>query len=191
MQLNGPQLISITWLAPRVETNKQTFVVVYTGFTISISYFQVFFIFFVLSFLYIFRFFSSFSIFRVYFSSILRSFLFFLNSHFFLPIFLYIFSFLYLSYFLYSQVFCILFTFMLFIYFIFWISPTSSYRKCFIYQSVLWSWQICFLIPVILKDWWFLWWDIHQNGWIFYDLIYWKQQFILCIQIIIESQYKV
>ena len=51
--------ISITRLAPRVEINKQIFVVVYsifTGFTKSISYFQVFYTFFILSFLYIFRF---------------------------------------------------------------------------------------------------------------------------------------
>ena len=55
-----PRYLSITWLAPGVEKNKWIFVVadrpIFTGFTIPISYFQVFFIFFIRSFFYIFRF---------------------------------------------------------------------------------------------------------------------------------------
>ena len=56
-----PRYLSITWLAPGVEKkNKLIFVVadrsIFTGFTIPISYFQVFFIFFIRSFFYIFRF---------------------------------------------------------------------------------------------------------------------------------------
>ena len=55
-----PRYLSITWLAPGVEKNKWIFVVadrsIFTGFTIPISHFQVFFIFFIRSFFYIFRF---------------------------------------------------------------------------------------------------------------------------------------
>ena len=59
-QLNEPCYISITWLPPRVEISKKIFVIAYhytfTSFTIPSSYFQVFYIFIVLSFLYTFWF---------------------------------------------------------------------------------------------------------------------------------------
>ena len=81
--------------------NKLIFVAVYhsifIGFTISISYFQVFYIFFILFSLY-FQVLSSFCIFRVYFSSVLYRFYFFLIVN-FLSISLNIFRFLYFSHF--------------------------------------------------------------------------------------------
>ena len=71
--------------------NKLIFVVAYhsvfTGFTITISYFQVFYILFILSFPLYFQVFPSFCIFRIYFSSVLPSL--FFKSQFFTYILVY------------------------------------------------------------------------------------------------------
>ena len=118
-----PRYVSITWLAPGIEINKHIFVVVYrsifTGVTISISYFSVFYIFF--QFFQYFQAFSNFCIFRVYFSSILWSVLFFLGSQFFTNIFVYF------------QVFYVFHIFR--VYYIFYILKFSmlSLRLCFSY----------------------------------------------------------
>ena len=142
---------------------------------------------------------SSFCIFRVYFSSIFWVLLFLLNSQ-FLPISLYIFRF---SISFISSGFTIFSIFSSFLHFLYFcafhvlyfefplpLSICFLFRKCFVYLFVLRSQQM-FLIPVMLEVLWFLWWGIHQNGWTFYNLISLKLQYILHIQMIIKSQYKV
>ena len=146
--MNGPSLISITRLPPRAEINKQIFVIVYrsifTGFTITISCFQVFYIFFILSFLFIFWLclafvFSGFT-FLLYFL------LFYIFS--FLPISLYIFglsiSFIFWGFTLFS----IFSSFLYFLYFyafhMYYISNFSylllqRLQLCISYQ---WCWRI-------------------------------------------------
>ena len=135
-----------------------------------------------------FQFFSSFCIFRVYFSSILWIFSFFLNSRFFTVILGYfqffyifhIFRFYYIFYILEFSRGSLLLCFSYVLYFEFPLPAPIGFlsRKCFMWQFLLPSWRM-FLIPVMVKDWWFLWLGIHQNEWLFYDLIPLKLQYIL------------
>ena len=184
--MNGPSLISITRLAPRVEINKQIFVIVYrsifTGFTITISCFQVFYIFFILSFLFIFwlclAFVFSGLTFLLYFL------LFYIFS--FLPISLYIFglsiSFIFWGFTLifYILKFSIFSLLLRFSYVLYFELPVPAITEP----------TTVFLIPVMLKDWW-LWWGNQKMGEYFYDLISLKLKYILYIQMIIKSQWKV
>ena len=145
--------------------NKQIFVVVYcsifTGFMISISDFQVFYIFFILTFFYIFWFCPAFAFSGFTLLLYCEVFYFFLILS-FLHISLYVFRFSISSIlpgfniFLYSQVFYIFFNFMLFVCFIFQISPTSSYRlsvyKMFDLSLCIMELTNVFLTTVMLKD---------------------------------------
>ena len=117
---------------------------------------------------------SSFCIFRVYISSILSGLLFCLNSQYFTYIFecfpvfhvFHIFRFFwtfYLKFFILSFLLC----------FFFCLENTLSTDFCLEPSNV-------FLIPTMLKDWWF-WWDIHRNGQIFYDLASLKLQSVVKI----------
>ena len=131
-----PCYISITLLASRVEISKYIFAILYhsifTGFTIHISCFQVFYIFFILSFLYIFWFYLAFTFSRFTFALHYEVFYFlFIVFYLYLCVssgFLYLPCFKVLLYFPYSRAFSIFFfffTFKLFICFIFQISRTS------------------------------------------------------------------
>ena len=161
-----PCYISITLLASRVEISKYIFAILYhsifTGFTIHISCFQVFYIFFILSFLYIFWFYLAFTFSRFTFALHYEVFYFlFIVFYLYLCVssgFLYLPCFKVLLYFPYSRAFSIFFFFLLLsfsyvLYFKFPAPLAKSFwsRKCFIYWFVLQSQQM-FFISVMLKD---------------------------------------
>ena len=176
-QLNEPCYISITWLPPRVEISKKIFDIAYyytfASFTIPSSYFQVFCI-FVFSFLHTFWFclafvFSGFTFllyYQVFYFVLILS---------ILPISLNVFrfsmSFIFSGF---SGLSISSFLYYLFFYvFFFCLENTLSTDFCLEPSNV-------FLIPTMLKDWW-LWWDIHRNGQIFYDLASLKLQSVVKI----------
>ena len=141
---------SITSQAPGVEINKQIFVVVYrsifTGFTISISPFQVFYILFILSFLYIFSF-SQVFIFSGFTFLLFYEVFYCLNSQIFTYIFVYshvfcifpIFRFYYIFYILTFSIFSLLLCFSYVLYFEFHLPVPIDFlpRNCLMYQFIL------------------------------------------------------
>ena len=162
-----PCYISITLLASRVEISKYIFAILYhsifTGFTIHISCFQVFYIFFILSFLYIFWFYLAFTFSRFTFALHYEVFYFL-----FILFFIYIFVSLQVFYIFHVLKFYYIFlTLELSLFFFFFLLLSFSYvlyfkfpaplakslwsRKCFIYWFVLQSQQM-FFISVMLKD---------------------------------------
>ena len=125
---------------------------------------------------------SSFCIFRVYLSPIFSSILYF---QFFTYIFVYFRAF---------HIFHILR-----LYSIFYILKFSIFSLLLCFSYVLYFELLVpaiteattvYLIPVMLKDWW-LWWGNQKMGEYFYDLISLKLKYILYIQMIIKSQWKV